>query len=243
MASVRFDDVDKKFGAFTAVADLNLEVVDQEFLVLLGPSGCGKTTTMRMVAGLEEVTEGRHLHRRRPRQRCAAEVSRRRDGLPVLRPLSAFHGRGEHRLSRSRSGRCLPEERKRHVTEVARRVELESLLHRLPKELSGGQRQRVALARAIIRTPKVFLMDEPLSNLDAKLRVQMRAELKHLQHELKITTIYVTHDQIEALTLGAPRRRNEQGADRAAWHAEGDLQRSAHALCRRFHRLAADEPR
>jgi multiple sugar transport system ATP-binding protein len=200
MASVQFKDVVKKFGSFTAVTDLDLDVRDQEFLVLLGPSGCGKTTTMRMVAGLEDITQGD----------IYIGDDRVNDVLPKYRDVAMVfqsYALYPHLTVAENIGYPLkirkvpPDERRRQVEEVARRVELESLLDRLPKELSGGQRQRVALARAIIRTPRVFLMDEPLSNLDAKLRVQMRAELKHLQHELKVTTIYVTHDQIEAMTL------------------------------------------
>jgi len=197
---VQFKDVVKKFGSFTAVTDLDLDVRDQEFLVLLGPSGCGKTTTMRMVAGLEDITQGE----------IYIGDDRVNDVLPKYRDVAMVfqsYALYPHLTVAENIGYPLkirkvpPDERRRQVEEVARRVELESLLDRLPKELSGGQRQRVALARAIIRTPRVFLMDEPLSNLDAKLRVQMRAELKHLQHELKVTTIYVTHDQIEAMTL------------------------------------------
>jgi multiple sugar transport system ATP-binding protein len=200
MASVRFSNVTKKFGSFTAVANLSLDVLDKEFLVLLGPSGCGKTTTMRMVAGLEEVTSGEIF--------IAAD--RVNDVLPKYRDVAMVfqsYALYPHLSVADNIGyplkirKVAPEERYRQVEEVARRVELDKLLDRLPRELSGGQRQRVALARAIIRTPRVFLMDEPLSNLDAKLRVQMRAELKHLQHELQVTTIYVTHDQIEAMTL------------------------------------------
>jgi multiple sugar transport system ATP-binding protein len=200
MASVTFKDVVKKFGAFTAVSDLDLEVRDKEFLVLLGPSGCGKTTTMRMVAGLEEVSAGEifigsdRVNDVLPKYRDVAMVFQ---SYALYPHLSVFDNIGYPLKIRK-----IPvPERKRIIEEVARRVELDALLDRLPKELSGGQRQRVALARAIVRTPKVFLMDEPLSNLDAKLRVQMRAELKHLQHELQVTTIYVTHDQIEAMTL------------------------------------------
>ena len=154
MASVRFDSVVKKFGAFTAVSDLNLEIMDKEFLVLLGPSGCGKTTTMRMVAGLEEVTAGDIYIGDRPGQRRAAEISRRGDGLPVLRALPAPHGRGQHRLS--------PEDPEGAEAGAAPRSSARSpggssstaCSARLPKELSGGQRQRVALARAIVRTPQ-----------------------------------------------------------------------------------------
>ena len=200
MTSVRFNNVTKKFGSFVAVNKLNLEVLDKEFLVLLGPSGCGKTTTMRMVAGLEEVSSGDiyigadQVNDVLPKYRDVAMVFQ---SYALYPHLSVADNIGYPLKIR----KVPPAERQRQVEEVARRVELDTMLTRLPKELSGGQRQRVALARAIIRTPRVFLMDEPLSNLDAKLRVQMRAELKHLQHELKVTTIYVTHDQIEAMTL------------------------------------------
>src|SRR6476620_8800182 len=200
MASVRFHAVTKSFGNFIAVANMNLEVVDKEFLVLLGPSGCGKTTTMRMVAGLEEVSAGdlyfggERMNDVLPKYRDVAMVFQ---SYALYPHLTVADNIGYPMMIRKVPAREL----KRRVEEVARRVELQALLHRLPRELSGGQRQRVALARAIIRTPRVFLLDEPLSNLDAKLRVQMRAELKRLQHELQVTTIYVTHDQIEAMTL------------------------------------------
>jgi multiple sugar transport system ATP-binding protein len=200
MSSVRFKDVVKKFGAFTAVSDLNLEVRDKEFLVLLGPSGCGKTTTMRMVAGLEEVTEGEIYI---GDDLVNDLLPKYRDVAMVFQSYALYpHLTVEENIGYPLKVRKVPmEERRRIVLEAARRVELDGFLERMPKELSGGQRQRVALARAIVRRPKVFLMDEPLSNLDAKLRVQMRAELKRLQHELQVTTIYVTHDQIEAMTL------------------------------------------
>ena len=200
MASVRFRKVTKSFGSFVAVADLDLEVIDKEFLVLLGPSGCGKTTTMRMVAGLEEVSTGEIFI---GEDRVNDVLPKYRDVAMVFQSYALYpHLTVEDNIAYPLKVRKVPlAERKLAVTKVARRVELDTLLGRLPKELSGGQRQRVALARAIVRTPRVFLMDEPLSNLDAKLRVQMRAELKHLQHELQVTTIYVTHDQIEAMTL------------------------------------------
>ena len=200
MASVTFKGVAKRFGGFTAVSDLNLEIRDKEFLVLLGPSGCGKTTTMRMVAGLEEVSEGEIFIGDR---KVNDVLPKYRDVAMVFQSYALYpHLTVEDNIGYPLKIRKVPKpERRRIVGEVAKRVELETMLGRLPKELSGGQRQRVALARAIVRTPKVFLMDEPLSNLDAKLRVQMRAELKHLQHELSVTTIYVTHDQIEAMTL------------------------------------------
>ena len=198
MASVTFRDVVKKFGDFTAVSDLDLSVRDKEFLVLLGPSGCGKTTTMRMIAGLEDVTAGDIFI---GEDRVNDLLPKYRDVAMVFQSYALYpHLNVEENIGYPLRVRNVPkEERRRLVMAVAQRVELDGLLGRLPKELSGGQRQRVALARAIIRTPKVFLMDEPLSNLDAKLRVQMRAELKHLQHELQVTTIYVTHDQIEAM--------------------------------------------
>jgi multiple sugar transport system ATP-binding protein len=200
MAGVTFKNVFKRFGSFTAVENLNLDVQDKEFLVLLGPSGCGKTTTMRMIAGLETVTEGevyigdRMVNKVLPKYRDVAMVFQ----SYALYPHMTVYQNIEYPLKI----RKLPEaERKAQTIAAAKKVELDPLLERLPKQLSGGQRQRVALARALVRTPTVFLMDEPLSNLDAMLRIQMRAELKHLQHELAITTVYVTHDQIEAMTL------------------------------------------
>jgi len=200
MASVTFKGVVKKFGSFTAISELDLEVLDKEFLVLLGPSGCGKTTTMRMVAGLDDVTAGEIYI---GSDRVNDVLPKYRDVAMVFQSYALYpHFTVEQNIGYPLKIRGVPEaERRRIVAGVARRVELDQLLNRLPKELSGGQRQRVALARAIVRTPKVFLMDEPLSNLDAKLRVQMRAELKRLQHELQVTVIYVTHDQIEAMTL------------------------------------------
>ena len=200
MASVRFDGVTKSFGNFVAVANLDLEVIDKEFLVLLGPSGCGKTTTMRMVAGLEEVSSGDLYF---GNERMNDVLPKYRDVAMVFQSYALYpHLTVADNIGYPLMIRKIPAaELKRRVEEVARRVELQALLSRLPRELSGGQRQRVALARAIVRTPRVFLLDEPLSNLDAKLRVQMRAELKRLQHDLQVTTIYVTHDQIEAMTL------------------------------------------
>ncbi|MDK1374594.1 MULTISPECIES: sn-glycerol-3-phosphate ABC transporter ATP-binding protein UgpC [unclassified Sinorhizobium] len=200
MASVSFKNVSKKFGEFVAITDFNLEIRDKEFLVLLGPSGCGKTTTMRMVAGLEEATSGDIYI---DADRINGVLPKYRDVAMVFQSYALYpHLTVEQNIGYPLKIRKVPPaESKQRIVDVARRVELDSLLSRLPRELSGGQRQRVALARAIVRTPRVFLMDEPLSNLDAKLRTQMRSELKHLQHELKVTTIYVTHDQIEAMTL------------------------------------------
>ena len=200
MAGVSFRGVTKRWGAFVGVNDLDLVIEDREFLVLLGPSGCGKTTTMRMVAGLEEPTDGEIwigedlVNEMPPRERDVAMVFQN-------------YGLYPHMSVRQNIGYPLKvrgvakAEAARLVDAAAAKVELGPYLDRRPGQLSGGQRQRVALARSLVRTPRVFLMDEPLSNLDAKLRVTMRAELKHLHHELEITTIYVTHDQMEAMTL------------------------------------------
>ena len=210
MASVTLKEVSKKWGDFTAVDNISLEVGDEEFMVLLGPSGCGKTTTMRMVAGLEEPSNGgifigeKRVNDELPKDRDVAMVFQNYG----LYPHMTVYENIRYPLKVRKVAKQLHEEQ---VHIAAEKVQLRHLLQRKPRELSGGQRQRVALARAIVRTPTVFLMDEPLSNLDAKLRVNMRAELKHLQHELKITTIYVTHDQIEAMTL----------ADRVAVMHEG----------------------
>ncbi len=194
------DGLNKSFGAVHVVKDLALDVSPGEFLVLLGPSGCGKTTALRMVAGLEEVDTGSirlgdtDVTRVLPKYRDVAMVFQSYALYPhktvaenIGFPLKV---RGVDKVARDQA-----------VRDAAAQVHMETLLERYPRQLSGGQRQRVALARAIIRRPSVFLMDEPLSNLDAKLRGAMRAELKHMQHELGVTTLYVTHDQIEAMTL------------------------------------------
>jgi len=200
MAAVRLVSVEKRWGDVVGVARQSLEIADGEFMVFLGPSGCGKTTTMRMVAGLEEPSGGeiwigdRDVTDALPKDRDVAMVFQNYGLYPHL-TVGDNIGYPLRIRGHSRS------ERKTQVLEVARKVELEHLLERRPRDLSGGQRQRVALARAIVRRPQVFLMDEPLSNLDAKLRVSMRAEIRRLQAELRITTIYVTHDQIEAMTL------------------------------------------
>ena len=192
--------IEKRWGAFTAVRHLDLTIADEEFLVLLGPSGCGKTTTMRMIAGLETVTSGEILiggvrvNDRPARDRDIAMVFQNYGLYPHMTVAENIG----YPLRLRGVGRT---ERASKVTEAADRVQLGPYLDRRPKALSGGQRQRVALARALIRRPNIFLMDEPLSNLDAVLRVSMRAELKRLHHDLKTTTIYVTHDQIEAMTL------------------------------------------
>jgi len=190
----------KRWGAFTAVENLDLDIADREFLVLLGPSGCGKTTTLRMVAGLEPVSAGDILI---GGERVNDRPARDRDIAMVFQNYGLYpHLSVRDNIAYPLRLRRVPAaERRRRVEAAAAKVHLDGLLDRRPRALSGGQRQRVGLARAIVRQPNLFLMDEPLSNLDAILRVSMRAELKHLHHELQTTTIYVTHDQIEAMTL------------------------------------------
>src|SRR5689334_10309790 len=198
--TIRLDRISKSFGALTVLQELSLVVEPGEFLVLLGESGCGKTTALRMIAGLESVTSGRiEINGREvtdvaPKDRDVAMVFQ----SYALYPHMTVAENIGYPLKIRQAKKSEIEAR---VREVAAQVLLERLLGRYPRQLSGGQRQRVALARAIIRRPAVFLMDEPLSNLDAKLRGHMRAELKHMQHNLGVTTIYVTHDQIEAMTL------------------------------------------
>ena len=213
MTEIRLKNLSRRWGSFIAVKDFSLDIADGEFLVLLGPSGCGKTTTMRMIAGLEDVSDGeiwigdRVVNALEPKDRDIAMVFQSYGLYPTMSvyenirfPLKVRHvPQAEHDA---------------RVRKAAAMVELTDFFHRRPAELSGGQRQRVALARAIVRQPTVFLMDEPLSNLDAKLRVSTRAQIKNLHHELKTTTIYVTHDQIEAMTL----------ADRVVVMNKGEVQ-------------------
>ena len=200
MAAIRLDKVTKRWRNFVAVERLSLDIADREFLVLLGPSGCGKTTTMRMIAGLEAITEGevwlgdRVVNDLEPKDRDISMVFQSYG----LYPNMTVYENIRFPLRVRKVPRELHHEK---VMDAARMVELTDLLERRPAQLSGGQRQRVALGRAIVRRPAAFLMDEPLSNLDAKLRVSTRAQIKHLQHTLHITTVYVTHDQIEAMTL------------------------------------------
>ncbi|MEP5154119.1 sn-glycerol-3-phosphate ABC transporter ATP-binding protein UgpC [Planktotalea sp.] len=200
MAEIQLRNLSKRWGSFVGVEDFNLTIADQEFLVLLGPSGCGKTTTMRMIAGLEDVTEGDILI---DGKRVNDLDPKDRDVAMVFQSYALYPNMNVYENIRfPLKVRKVPEaEHKERVIRASAMVELDEFLHRKPAELSGGQRQRVALARAIVREPNVFLMDEPLSNLDAKLRVSTRAQIKNLSHELKVTTIYVTHDQIEAMTL------------------------------------------
>ena len=200
MVEVTLRGVTKRWGSFVGVRAVDLAIADREFVVLLGPSGCGKTTTMRMIAGLEDPTEGeiliagRVVNKLEPKDRDIAMVFQNYGLYPNL----SVYENIRFPLKVRRIDRATHDARVRRAADM---VELGDLLARRPRELSGGQRQRVALARAIVREPAVFLMDEPLSNLDAKLRVSTRAQIKNLQYELKVTTVYVTHDQIEAMTL------------------------------------------
>jgi multiple sugar transport system ATP-binding protein len=201
MATVTFDHVTKKFGEVTAVEDFNLEIQDGEFMVFVGPSGCGKTTSLRMIAGLEEITSGTLLIG----DKVVNDVAPKdRDIAMVFQSYALYpHMSVYDNLAFGLKLRKVPKKDiDRRVKVAAETIQLTSLLARKPKELSGGQRQRVALGRAIVREPAVFLMDEPLSNLDAKLRVQTRAEIARLHQRLKTTIVYVTHDQVEAMTMG-----------------------------------------
>ena len=214
MSRIALEGVTKRFADDTvAVHSMTLDVADGELMVLVGPSGCGKTTVLRMVAGLEEVTDGtisidgQVVNDLDPRHRDIAMVFQ----SYALYPHLSVYDNMAFSLKYRRTPK---DEIRRRVIDAARILELEPYLQRKPRQLSGGQRQRVAMGRAIVRQPRAFLMDEPLSNLDAKLRVQMRAEILKIQQSLKVTTIYVTHDQTEAMTLG----------DRVAVVHQGDLQ-------------------
>jgi multiple sugar transport system ATP-binding protein len=202
MAEITFDNVSKTYGdGFLAVSDLNLDVYDGEFVVFVGPSGCGKTTALRMIAGLEEVSEGdirigdRVVNNLPPGKRDVAMVFQNYALYP--------HMTVAENIGFALKLRKVPKaEARKRIAETAEIIGLTDHLDRKPRQLSGGQRQRVAMGRAIVREPQVFLMDEPLSNLDAKLRVQMRAEISRIQRQLSVTTVYVTHDQVEAMTMG-----------------------------------------
>lgn len=202
MASLKLKNIYKRYdGGVTAVSDFNLDIADKEFIILVGPSGCGKSTTLRMIAGLEEISEGelyigdKLVNDVAPKDRDIAMVFQ---NYALYPHMTVF----DNMAFGLKLRKTPKDEIKRRVQEAAKILDIEHLLDRKPKALSGGQRQRVALGRAIVREPKVFLMDEPLSNLDAKLRVQMRTEISKLHQRLQTTIIYVTHDQTEALTMG-----------------------------------------
>ncbi|HEX8620236.1 MAG TPA: sn-glycerol-3-phosphate ABC transporter ATP-binding protein UgpC [Thermoanaerobaculia bacterium] len=201
MAGVRFDDVAKRYGAVSVIEGLNLDIHNREFMVLVGPSGCGKSTALRMIAGLEDISGGqvligdRVVNDLQPKDRDVAMVFQNY----ALYPHMTVRENIEFGLKIRKTPKA---ELDRKVNDASETLGIKPLLDRKPKELSGGQRQRVAVARAIVRDPSVFLFDEPLSNLDAKLRVQMRAEITKLQQRLQTTCVYVTHDQIEAMTMG-----------------------------------------
>ncbi|MFL6264237.1 MAG: ABC transporter ATP-binding protein [Thermoanaerobaculia bacterium] len=213
MAEVTFNHVKKAYGPVTVIPDLNLDIQDHEFMVLVGPSGCGKSTALRMIAGLEEISGGeieignRVVNEVPPKDRDIAMVFQ----SYALYPHMTVRENLEFGLKIRKTPKA---EMDRLVNEAAQILGITEFLDRKPKQLSGGQRQRVALGRAIVRKPAVFLFDEPLSNLDAKLRVQMRAEISTLQRRLRTTTVYVTHDQVEAMTMG----------DRMAVMSRGELQ-------------------
>ena len=202
MASVTYDHVWKKFGDVVAVRDLSIQVEDKEFLVLVGPSGCGKTTALRCLAGLEDITEGQIsigdniVNDMAPKDRDIAMVFQ----SYALYPHMSVYDNMAFGLKLRKTPK---EEIKKRVQDAAEILGIESLLDRKPRQLSGGQRQRVAVGRAIVREPKVFLLDEPLSNLDAKLRVETRANISKLHTQLQTTFIYVTHDQVEAMTMAS----------------------------------------
>src|SRR3990170_3280343 len=213
MARVVYDNVTKRFGEVTALRDFSLEIEDGEFVVLVGPSGSGKTTALRLIAGLEALTAGeirvgeRVVNRLAPRDRDIAMVFQ---DYALYPQMTVYEN-----LAFGLKMRKMPrEEIDRRVRRAADMLDIQELLQRKPRALSGGQRQRVALGRALVREPQAFLMDEPLSNLDAKLRVQTRGEIKHLQAQVGTTTVYVTHDQVEAMTMG----------DRVAVMSEGVLE-------------------
>ncbi len=217
MAAVAFEDVSKVYAdGTTAVSGLDLEIGDSEFMVLVGPSGCGKTTALRMAAGLEEISSGAV----RIGERVVNHVpSRDRDIAMVFQSYALYPHLSvyENIAFGLRVKKVKKDELDRRILEAARILDLEPFLKRKPRALSGGQRQRVAMGRAIVRQPQAFLMDEPLSNLDAKLRVQMRGEISRIQRNLRVTTLYVTHDQVEAMTMG----------DRVAVMRKGELQQVA----------------
>ena len=242
MATVSLRQLRKAFGAHAVVHGVDLDIADREFLVLVGPSGCGKSTILRMIAGLEEATggeiriDGELVNERDPKDRDIAMVFQ---DYALYPHMTVADNMAFSLLYRG----VAKAEIKARVAEAARVLDLVTLLGRYPRQLSGGQRQRVAMGRAIVRDPKVFLFDEPLSNLDAKLRVQMRTEIKRLRERLETTTIYVTHDQVEAMTLADRIVVLDAGRIEQVGTPEDVYDRPATTLRGRLHRRTADEPR
>ena len=235
MATVTLTDIKKSFGSTDVIHGINVEIADGEFIVIVGPSGCGKSTLLRMVAGLETVTSGDVLI---GGERANDKEPMDRDIAMVFQNYALYpHMSVRQNMGYGLKIAGLPKDQiTAKVQEAAKLLQLEALLDRKPRQLSGGQRQRVAMGRAIVREPAVFLFDEPLSNLDAKLRVQMRLEIKELQSKLGITSLYVTHDQVEAMTMGRPDDRDEWRSGRTSRHTIGGLRDPPHALCRAIHR-------
>ena len=241
MAGITFDDVTKIYGdGHRAVSDLNLDVKDGEFVVLVGPSGCGKTTALRMIAGLEEISDGQIRIGERVVNNLPPGA---RDIAMVFQNYALYpHMTVAENIGFALRMRKVPKaEARRRIEETARIIGLVDHLDRKPRQLSGGQRQRVAMGRAIVREPQVFLMDEPLSNLDAKLRVQMRAEISRIQRQLAVTTVYVTHDQVEAMTMGDRVAVMRRGRAAAVRRAAAPLRASGQPLRRELHRQSRDE--
>ena len=238
MAAVSFEAVRKVYPDGTeAIPGLDLQVSDGEFMVLVGPSGCGKTTALRMVAGLEDISGGVL----RIGDRVVNHVpSRDRDIAMVFQSYALYpHLSVYENIAFGLRVKKIPkDEIDRRVQDAAHVLDLEPFLKRKPRALSGGQRQRVAMGRAIVRQPQAFLMDEPLSNLDAKLRVQMRAEIARLQHDLGVTTVYVTHDQVEAMTMGDRVAVMREGPAPAGGRPAGALRPARQPVRRRLHRLS-----
>ncbi len=240
MSSVSFDHVYKKFGDVIAVNDLNIQVADKEFLVLVGPSGCGKTTALRCLAGLEDVTDGKIsigdqiVNDVAPKDRDIAMVFQ----SYALYPHMSVYDNMAFGLKLRKTPKP---EIKRRVENAANILGIEHLLDRKPRQLSGGQRQRVAVGRAIVREPKVFLFDEPLSNLDAKLRVETRANISKLHQQLETTFIYVTHDQVEAMTMASRIAVINKGLLQQIDTPQNSLRLPQQPVRRRLHRLARHE--
>ena len=243
MATVTFEKAQRWYpGADKpAVPGLDLEIGDGEFMVLVGPSGCGKSTSLRMLAGLEEINDGkiyigdREVTHTPPKDRDIAMVFQNYALYPHMSVA-------DNMAFALKMAKVPDAERKKRVAEAARILGLEEYLERKPKALSGGQRQRVAMGRAIVRNPQVFCMDEPLSNLDAKMRVATRTDIAKLQADLGVTTVYVTHDQVEAMTMGDRVAVMKDGDAAAGRHPAAALRQAGQPVRRRLHRLAADEP-